>query len=81
MLVESDAEMKRKINNFIRMSRHTNDPDKSINYVCWSKEIHNLCDIREVAKTWSEITAYYIRYGGNFATIQPILKREGIISF
>lgn len=79
-LTENNDEMKRKINNFIRMTRQTINSDRTIRYICWSKAIHNLSDMREVAKTWSEITAYYIRHGGSFGTIQPILKQRGIIS-
>lgn len=79
-LTESNSDMKRKINNFIQMTRQTSDINRTIHYICWSNAIHNLSDMREVAKTWSEITAYYIRNGGSFGSIQPILKQRGIIS-
>ena len=79
-LTETDSEMKRKINNFIRMSRGTNETMSTIRYICWSTAIHDLDDMYKLAQTWSEITAYYIRNGGNFQTIQPILKSRGVIS-
>lgn len=79
-LIETDSELKHKINNFIRMSRGTNETMSTIRYICWSKPIYELTDIYEVAKTWSEITAYYIRYGGSFGSIQPVLKSRGIIT-
>lgn len=79
-LTESDNDMKRKINNFIQMTRQTYNADRPIYYICWSNPIHDLSDMREVAKTWSEITAYYIRNGGSFDSIQPKLKRRGVIS-
>lgn len=75
-LTEGNNDMKRKIINFMQM----NNVDRTIYYICWSNPIHNLSDIREVAKTWSEITAYYIRNGGSFGSIQPKLKRRGVIS-
>lgn len=79
-LTESDENMKRKINNFMQMTRQISHSNKTIHYICWSNTIHNLSDMREVAKTWSEITAYYIRNGGSFGTIQPVLKQRGVIS-
>ena len=44
-----------------------------------SKTFERALGAREIAKTWSEITAYYIRNGGSFESIQPKLKRKGII--
>lgn len=79
-LTESNSDMKRAVNNFIRMTRQTGNSDKTIRYICWSQAIHDLSDMREVAKTWSEITAYYIRNGGTFTSIQPKLKKAGVIS-
>ena len=78
-LTESDENMKLKIRNFIR---NNNVPYRKsdIHYICWSKTVTSLESIREVAKTWSEITAYYIKHGGTFQTIQPILKSQGVIS-
>lgn len=78
-LTEDDSDMKRKIINFMQMTRQMNNADRTIYYICWSNPIHNLSDMREVAKTWSEITAYYIRNGGSFGSIQPKLKRRGVI--
>ena len=79
-LTEGNNDMKRKIINFMQMTRQMNNADRTIYYICWSNPIHNLSDMREVAKTWSEITAYYIRNGGSFGSIQPKLKRRGVIS-
>lgn len=79
-LTENNNEMIRKINNFVQMSRQTNSYLNNIRYICWSKAIYDLSDMREVAKTWSEITAYYIRNGGSFGSIQPVLKQRGVIS-
>lgn len=79
-LTETNKEMIRKINNFIRMSRETNETMNTIQYICWNKAIHSLDDMKTIAKTWSEITAYYIRNGGSFKTIQPVLKSRGVIT-
>ena len=79
-LTERNIDMKRKINNFMQMTRRTNNVNRTIYYICWSKAIYDLDNMREIAKTWSEITAYYIRNGGSFGSIQPILKQRGIIS-
>ena len=49
-------------------------------YICWTKPIYSLESIRKLAQMWSEITAYYIKYGGTFDTIQPLLKARGIIN-
>ena len=69
-LTESNSDMLRKINAFQRnKGRTTSD----------STPIDSLERAREIAKTWSEITAYYIRNGGSFESIQPKLKRKGII--
>ncbi|MCH5314750.1 MAG: hypothetical protein J1E81_02460 [Eubacterium sp.] len=79
-LEDSDADRVSKINRFLK-SIDSSKPDKSIyGYICWSKPIYDLDDMHEVAKTWSEITAYYIRHGGSFGSIQPILKSRGIIN-
>lgn len=79
-LTENSNDMQRKIRNFMQMTRQSAVLNKPIRYICWSKAIHELSDIREVAKTWSEITAYYIRHGGSFQSIQPVLKSRGIIT-
>lgn len=79
-LTEGNNDMKRKINNFIQMTRQISNVNRTIHYICWFSTIRNLSDMKEVAKTWSEITAYYIRHGGSFGTIQPILKQRGVIS-
>lgn len=78
-LTESNENLRDKVRSFIR---DNNIPYNKtiIRYICWSKTITSLDNIREVAKTWSEITSYYIRYGGSFPTIQSTLKQRGIIS-
>lgn len=79
-LSEGDKDLKLKINNFIQATRCTDTVKKTIYYICWSQPIHDLSDMREIAKTWSEITAYYIRNGGSFSSIQKKLKQRKIIS-
>lgn len=79
-LTETDPDLLRKIRNFMQTTRENVDFNKSIHYICWSSTINSLESMREVAKTWSEITAYYIKHDGTFNTIQPKLKRKGIIS-
>ena len=79
-LTESDPDLQRKIRNFMQATRNNVDLNKSIHYICWTSTINNIEDMRELARTWSEITAYYIKHGGTFDTIQPMLKRKGIIS-
>ncbi len=78
-LTEHNEALITKIRAFIRnndIPYHKTD----IHYICWDKKIESLESIRELAKTWSEITSYYIKHGGDFGTIQPILKSKGIIS-
>lgn len=79
-LTEGNNELQRKVRNFMQNTRAGSYSNRTIYYICWSKTIHNLDDIRAVAKTWSEITAHYIRHGGSFGTIQPTLKSRGIIT-
>jgi hypothetical protein len=79
-LTEGNNELQRKVRNFMQNTRAGSYSNRTIYYICWSKTIHELDDIREVAKTWSEITAHYIRHGGSFGTIQPALKSRGIIT-
>lgn len=55
------------------------DANKDYPYICWTKPIHDLETMHELAVMWSEITAYYIRHGGNFASIQKLLKERGVI--
>lgn len=78
-LTEHDESMKTKIFNFIR-SNNISYNKQSINYICWSSTIKSLDSMREVAKTWSEITSYYIQHGGSFENIQPRLKARGLIT-
>lgn len=78
-LTENNSDLLTKIRNFMQSKGDPVDVNKSIYYICWSSKIYSLEDMREIAKTWSEITAYYIKHGGTFEKIQPILKRKGII--
>ena len=78
-LTESNRDVLRKINTFQRNKGRTVSDFTPIHYICWKHNIDSLERAREIAKTWSEITAYYIRHGGNFESIQPKLKRKGII--
>ena len=78
-LTESNSDMLRKINTFQRNKGRPGADSTPIHYICWKYKIDSLERAREIAKMWSEITAYYIRNGGSFETIQPKLKRTGII--
>ena len=78
-LTESDSDILRKINAFQRNKGRAASDSTPIHYICWKYKIDSLERAREIAKTWSEITAYYIRNGGSFEAIQPKLKRKGII--
>ncbi len=78
-LIESDAATKETVKRFMRATRAVGIINKPLHYICWSSTITNLDDMRNVAKTWSEITAYYIKHGGSFSTIQKKLKAQGII--
>lgn len=65
---------------YIDTNRHRYiDVDKDFPYICWTKPVHDLDTMRELAMMWAEITAYYIRNGGDFETIQKKLKGEGVI--
>lgn len=78
---EIDRNLSDLIRNFASGCGIGSINDDTIWYICWSQKITCLEDMREVAKSWSEITSYYVRYGGNFSEIQPILKSRGVISF
>lgn len=78
-LTEHDESLQNKIRSFIR-NNNISYNKMTIHYICWSSTITSLDSMREVAKTWSEITSNYIRYGGSFQSIQPRLKSKGIIS-
>lgn len=78
-LTESNSDTLRKINAFQKNKGRTVVDSTPIHYICWKYKIDSLECAREIAKTWSEITAYYIRNGGSFESIQPKLKRKGII--
>lgn len=55
------------------------DPDKSYYYVCWNQPVRDLETMKNICAVWSEITAYYIRNGGSFASIQKKLSEQGVI--
>lgn len=55
------------------------DANKDYPYICWTKKIEDLDTMHELAIMWSEITAYYIRYGGTFESIQKKLEKDGVI--
>ena len=76
---ESNSDMLRKINAFQRNKGRAASDSAPVHYICWKYKIDSLERAREIAKTWSEITAYYIRNGGSFESIQPKLKSKGII--
>ena len=70
------------IDTHLYLDNNTNryiDENKDYPYICWTKPIHDLETMHELAAMWAEITAYYIRYGGDFLTIQKKLEREGVI--
>ena len=56
--------------------------NKGVNVVIYANQLtrSGFPAMREVAKTWSEITSYYIQHGGSFDTIQPRLKARGIVT-
>lgn len=64
---------------YIDESRRYIDADKDYPYICWTKPVHNLDTMHELAVMWSEITAYYIRHGGKFEDIQKKLEAKGVI--
>ena len=64
---------------YIDESRRYIDVDKDYPYICWTNPIFKLDTMHELAQMWSEITAYYIRYGGRFEDIQHILSEGGVI--
>lgn len=55
------------------------DAHKDYPYICWTKPIHSLETMHTLAEMWAEITAYYIKHGGNFETIEKTLRREGVL--
>lgn len=55
------------------------DAEKDYPYICWTQTIHNLDTMHRLAEIFSEITAYYIKHGGSFESIQKKLEKEGII--
>ena len=55
------------------------DANKDYPYICWTEPIYDLDTMHKLAVWWSEITAYYIRYGGRFEDIQAKLMNRGVI--
>ena len=55
------------------------DKTKDFPYVCRVDPIYDIEVMRDVAAAWCEITAYYIKHGGDFASIQRLLQKEGVI--
>lgn len=78
-LTESNETRIQKIRRFIQNTRDNSPANSPIHYICWTEKINDLDKLRNIAKAWSEITAYYIRNGGNFETIQKTLVTRGII--
>ena len=78
-LTENDSSRLEKIRRFIRSTREGYSQDKPIHYICWTEKIYDLAKMRNVAKAWCEITAYYIKNGGSFERIQATLKSRGLI--
>lgn len=64
---------------YIDETRRFIDENKDYPYICWTKPIFDLDTMRDLAQMWSEITAYYIRYGGSFSDIQRVLSEQGVI--
>ena len=78
-LSEKDEIIKRKIQGFIQNNQRPYN-NSTIYYICWSKPITSLEDMRAVARSWSEITSYYIQHGGSFQNIQSELISQGVIN-
>lgn len=78
-LTECNDSRLQKIRRFLQNTRDNSPSNKPIYYICWTEKIDNLDKIRNIAKAWSEITAYYIQNGGSFERIQKILSARGII--
>ena len=78
-LVEKNDTRLQKIRRFIQSTRDNYSQDEPVYYICWTETVDNLDKMRNIAKAWSEITAYYIQHGGSFEKIQGILQSRGII--
>lgn len=78
-LTENDSSRLEKIRRFIQSTREGYPQNKPIHYICWTEKIYDLAKMRNVAKAWCEITAYYIKNGGSFERIQATLKSRGLI--
>ena len=74
-LTEQDPRKIALVRSF-RLSSRTASP---VHYICWTGRLESLEDARKLAHAWSEITAYYIRRGGSFSSIQSKLIAQGII--
>ena len=78
-LTEKDEARLQKIHRFIQSTRDNYPDTKPVHYICWTEKIDSLDKMRNIARAWSEITAYYIRYGGRFDKIQALLEANGFI--
>ncbi len=77
--LEFDDEMKKKIQNYASANGILLPYGGEVRYMCWTAQITSLQQMHSIAAAWCEITAYYIKNGGNFANIQDILSKKGII--
>lgn len=65
---------------YIETNKHRYiDKRKDYPYICWTKKIFDLENMHKLARKWSEITSYYIRFGGNFPEIEKTLEKRGVI--
>lgn len=77
-LVEGNDALKNKVRVFIDNNHCSANPN-TIYYICWSSTITSIESCRTIAKAWGEITAYYIKHGGSFPSIQRTLADKHII--
>lgn len=77
-LTEFDPQMIKKIRRF-KSGTGLIDLLSPIKYICWKDKVPTLEKMRQIAGAWSEITAYYIKNGGNFSDIQKKLAKDGKI--
>ena len=78
----SDARSDNYIDTHLYLDNGNNryiDANKDYPYICFTKTIKNLDSMHALAELWSEITAYYIKYGGKFEAIEEKLRKEGLL--
>ncbi len=80
-LPENDEQMKNLVYDCVESIKGRTVRRGTLWYICWSTPVRTLEDMREVAKSWSEITAKYIKKGGDFSRIQQELNERGVIDF